>query len=141
MNAMIPLSNLDQIFNTFFAGPNECRSTEGESRGACLTPRANVYEGDQEYRIELEMAGVDRKNVQIDVEGEVLTVKATRETEIPEGFKARRREHAPKLSLQRSFRLGKEIDADGINAKLDNGVLQLSLRKSERALPRRIEIK
>ncbi len=141
MNAMIPLSNLDQIFNTFFTGQGECRATGCESGDSCVVPRANVFEGDQEYRIDLEMAGVDRKDVQIDIEGEALTVQATRETEVPEGFKARRREHAPKLTLKRSFRLGKEIDADKISAKLDNGVLRLTLQKSEQALPRRIEIR
>ena len=141
MNAMIPLGNLDHIFNTFFAGPSDCRTDGAENRGACLVPRADIFEGDKEYRIDLEMPGVDRKDIQIDVEGDDLVVKAVRETEVPEGFKARRREHAPKLSLQRSFRLGKEVDTDKISAKLDNGVLRLTLQKADQALPRRIEIK
>ena len=67
-------------------------------------------------------------------------VKAEAKTVVPEGFTTLRRERAGRSTFQRSFNLGTNVDRDNISAKLEDGVLLITLPKSEKSLPRRIEV-
>ena len=56
-------------------------------------------------------------------------------------LKARRRELTGKVTFRRSFDLGSGVDVDKIGARLENGILTVTVPKSEKAVPRRIEVK
>jgi HSP20 family protein len=59
---------------------------------------------------------------------------------VPEGYRAIRRERTP-LKFTRSFKLAKELDLDAVEAKLEHGVLTLSIPRRPETMPRQIEIK
>ncbi|MFH1843180.1 MAG: Hsp20/alpha crystallin family protein [bacterium] len=139
MNALIPLSNLDSVFDGFFTPHRRCHPTNGHT--AQVVPHADILEGDNDYQIRLEVPGFSNDDLSLEVEDQVLTIKAQREQEIPEGYKAHRKELLNKQAVRRSFNLGKEIDADNISAKLEGGILVVTLPKTEKVLPRRIEVK
>ncbi len=103
-------------------------------------PRANILEGDQDYRIVMDMPGVRNEDLDISLENETLTIKAERNLEVPEGYSSRRHEVTNKVNFQRSFDLGSVVDSEKISAKLDTGILTLTLPKSERSVPRRIVV-
>ena len=134
MNTLIPvtrmldaaLSNLDAMDWT---GP------------AAATPRADVLEGDKVFRIVMDLPGIAAADLEISVENQTLSVKAERKLEVPEGFEPRRRERAGNVAFTRTFRLGNGVDPDNVEAKLQDGVLTLTLPKTEQSLPRRIEVK
>jgi HSP20 family protein len=108
---------------------------------AAHTPRTNILEGEQDYRIVMDLAGVRNEDLDISLEDDSLTIKAERSLEVPEGYTSRRSEMLGKASFQRSFNLGHQVDAEKISAQLDHGVLTVTLPKSARAVARRIEVK
>ena len=104
-------------------------------------PQADVLEGEKEFRILMELPGVQPGDLDISLENQTLSVKANRETEVPEGFEVVRHERAAKAEFHRTFNLGNGVEAEGIEAAFDNGVLTLTLPKSQQSLPRKIEVK
>jgi HSP20 family protein len=133
MNTLLPMTRL---FDAAFATPSTCAPRTAFS----ATPRADVIEGDQEYRILMDLPGVKSDDLEINVENQLLTVKAERKVELPEGFEQRRRERAEQTGFARTFRLGNAVDSEGIKAGLKDGVLEITLPKSERSLARRIQV-
>ena len=133
MNTLLPMTRLIDaaLANTATCTP---RNT------FAATPRADVIEGDQEYRILMDLPGVKSDDLEINVENQMLTVKAVRKVELPDGFEQKRRERAEQTGFARTFRLGNAVDADGIKAALTDGVLQITLPKSEKSLARRIAV-
>jgi len=105
-----------------------------------LVPRTNILESDQDFRIVADLPGVRNEDLDISLEDEVLTIKAERDLQVPEDYKARRHELVNKATFRRSFDLGSSVDAERISAKLDAGVLTVMLPKAEKVVPRRIEV-
>ena len=105
------------------------------------TPRADILEGETQYLVNMDLPGVSTEDLSINLENQTLEIKATRSAERPEGFDNRRRERPMKVEYHRSFNLGNSVDPEQISAKLDSGVLQIVLPKSQAAVPRRIEVK
>ncbi len=104
-------------------------------------PQADVLEGEKEFRILMDLPGVQLSDLDISLENQTLSVKAARETEVPEGFELVRHERPGKSEFHRTFNLGNSVDAASIEAAFDNGMLTLTLPKSQQSLPRRIEVK
>ena len=104
------------------------------------TPRTNILEGEQDYRILMDLPGVRNEDLDLSLENDTLTVKAERSLEVPEGYQSRRAEVSDKITFQRSFDLGSTVNADEVGARLEHGILTITLPKSEKDLPRRIEV-
>ena len=133
MNTLIPLT---RIFDAALNGQLESETCTTRA----TSPRADILEGEKEFRIAMDLPGVKADNLEIDLEDQTLTVKAQRETNHPEGFQSRRQERPGSGSFTRSFTLGNAVEADKIGAKLEDGILMITLPKTDRSLPRRIEI-
>ena len=114
--------------------------TDGE-HVSHFVPRADVLEGEKEFRIVMDLPGVRTEDLEINLESQELTVKATKDTAVPEGFELRRNERSGKVQFNRTFTLGNAVDAENIGAELKEGVLEISLPKSEVSMPRRIQVK
>lgn len=139
MNALVPFNRLDEVFDSVFS-PFRTRWTNGDA-ALLLTPRADILEGEKEYRIHIEMPGVDRKNLSIELEDKILTVSAKREEALPEGYQALHCERADRLEYRRTFTLGRGVDPEKVSARMENGILVLTLPKADQMLPRKIEVK
>jgi HSP20 family protein len=90
------------------------------------------------FLVELDLPGVDPGSIDVDVERNVLTVKAERKAAATERelIAAER----PRGVFSRQLFLGDTLDTDGIAADYENGVLRLRIPVAERAKPRKIEI-
>jgi HSP20 family protein len=121
-----PANNLSHLFDEFFGSNWPSEATTGK---AALTPRAYVTENKGVYELEVELPGVRKEDIVVNVEKGVLTVKATRKRGEEE------------YSYERYFRLAEEIDTAAINAAHENGVLRLSIGRKPEVTPQRIEIK
>ncbi len=106
-----------------------------------MTPRADIMEGDTEFRVVMDLPGIKAEDLDVHVENQTLSVTAKRSHHIPEGFESSRRERMGKVTFSRNFNLGNAIDSENIGARLEDGILMLTLPKSEKSMPRRIEIK
>jgi HSP20 family protein len=103
-----------------------------------IAPRVNVVEREDAVVIEAEVPGVTREKAEIEVRDGVLHLKA--HTNAPANGGAYRIQERAGASYYRTFRLGEAIDTSKIDAQLKDGVLTLTLAKSERLKPRTISV-
>jgi HSP20 family protein len=105
-------------------------------------PAADVSETDAAYLVKLDVPGVETKDIEVSVSDDALTVRAESAGEREEQRESFHVSERHRGTWQRSFRLPAEADADRIEARHANGVLELVLPKSEaaRSRQRKIEI-
>jgi HSP20 family protein len=102
-------------------------------------PTADIYEGQNELTVILEMPGVEKGKVDIRVEDGVLTVQGRLDLSKYNGLQPLYTEYNIG-HYARSFRLSSKIDQSRIAAEMKDGVLSLKLPKAEQAKPRSIQI-
>ncbi|MCB1275424.1 Hsp20/alpha crystallin family protein [Prosthecobacter sp.] len=102
-------------------------------------PLYNVNGSTDAYEVRVEMPGVPKSGVKLDLEDGILTVRGERNATVPEGMKALHRELSP-LSYILRLRLNTPVDEDKMSAKLEDGVLSIRLPLKEVAKPRQIAI-
>jgi HSP20 family protein len=107
--------------------------------GRYYLPYADIYETDEALSVVMEMPGVEKQNLEVALENDVLRVDARIDFSKYEGMEPVYTEYNIG-HYSRSFTLSKKIDQDGISAQLDDGVLTLTLPKAQEAQPRRISI-
>jgi HSP20 family protein len=103
-------------------------------------PAIDIQADGDNYIITAELPGVDRKDIEISVEGDTLLLKGEKKinrTEENDGFLMTERISG---SFQRSFHLGEQVDRESINATFKDGVLLVTLRKNEASQKKLIEI-
>ena len=100
----------------------------------------DAYRSGEEYVIAFDLPGVSPDAIELDVERNVLTVKAERRPpEVPEDVEMQVAER-PLGAFSRQLFLGETLDTDKIEASYDSGVLTLKIPVAERAKPRRIAV-
>lgn len=107
-------------------------------RTAFITPPANIRETKDGYTLEVEMPGVGKDGLEITIENNELTLWGRRNESELKG-QVVYRESRP-LDFRRVFELDPVIDAARINAKMEQGVLTLTLPKAESVKPRKISV-
>ena len=102
-------------------------------------PNADIYETEEALTIVLEMPGVAKENVEVNVENGVLTVEGRIDFNKYEGLQPVYGEYniGP---YRRSFRISNRINQDNIGAEMSDGVITLVLPKAEETRPRRIQV-
>lgn len=106
-----------------------------------IAPAMDITEHENEYIVVAELPGVKKEEVKITFENSVLTVEAERKPyELPQDAKVLLNEMRAR-DFSRSLRLPVRIDVENISAELQNGVLRISLPKSQDARPRMISVK
>jgi HSP20 family protein len=131
------VNDMDRVFNQLWGSGLRNGVVEGCST---LRPRADIEETENEYRVRMDLPGVQRDDLKVEVENDTLFVEAQRKTEASDDVQILHRERAANVTFSRRFSLGESIKADGIVARLVDGVLELTLPKAEKALPRRINV-
>ena len=104
-------------------------------------PKANMYEKDGLVHVELEVPGYKAEDLDISITGDVLKVigKTREEKEEKDGRRYFMSEISEK-SFTRTFTLPSEVITDKVVADFQNGMLMITLPKSEKALPKTIKI-
>jgi len=102
-------------------------------------PRYNVTGTADAYEVRVEMPGVAKGGVKIDLDDNILTLRGDRAASVPEGFKTLHRELSP-LSYLLRLRLNTPVNEDQMTARFEDGVLVLSLPIKEAAKPRQIPV-
>ena len=101
---------------------------------------SDIYETDDALTVVMEIPGVEKKDVSVNLESDVLRVEGRIDFSKYEGLEPVYSEYNVG-HYARAFTLSDKIDQDGISAELEDGVLTLTLKKSKQALPKRIAIK
>ena len=126
-----PLSkSFDGLMNELF---NELPASFGKTmrQDVLNFPPVNIVEKAESYHLQLSVPGFEKADFNIKLDGKILTISAEKaEEKAAENEKMIRREFSQK-SFKRSFTVDEKIDASGINAKYENGILKLDLPKKE----------
>ena len=141
------LSDIDRLFGTMnllqkrldnlygsYGRPGSFRWEFGES-----APRTNLYETGEGFEIRAEVPGLEKDDLHIKIQGNYLEISGSRGSDAPEGYRSHKKERGAG-SFSRSFTLPADVDSSKVEAVLKDGVLYLTLPKSEAAKPKKITI-
>ncbi len=118
------------------------QSTEVETIRArpVFLPRTDIFEREKEIVVLAEMPGVKRDAVDVNLEDDELRIAGRVDEAAIPGHELAYAEYEIG-DYERTFRIRGGIDADGIDATMKNGVLQIVLPKSKEAMPQKISVK
>ena len=128
----------DDFFNDNFFNQLNSRNCHGNS------PAVNISEDDKGYTIEVAAPGIPRKEFNIEIENDVLTISTEKKESKEEDKQNFLRREFNYRSFKRSFELPETIDQEGIKATHNTGILTLNLPRKEEMVqkaPRHIEVK
>ena len=114
------------------------RTTDGRAAQEYVSPDVNIFETKDGYVLEAEMPGVNKEGLEILLEGNEITIVGHRKNEVMTGTPLFRERAL--VDYRRVFELDPAIDTARIAAKMDQGVLSLTLPKSEKVKPRKIAV-
>ena len=126
------------LFDPFRELDRVAASMLDSRQGPRLMP-IDLYRDGDHYVLNADLPGVDPGSVDVDVDGQLLTIRAERTPRSREGVKWLASER-PNGSFHRQFNLGDGIASENISASYENGVLSVSIPISERAKPRKVEV-
>ena len=135
------LTPFDKIFDHLM---NEQFPTFKEEVGVSFNkgayPKVNIYEYDDKIGIVAEIPGLDKSNVSVDVEEDVLIISGDKHGFDSDGGKCITRE-LKQSAFTRSFNLGEYLDGKNVSAKFKDGMLSISIPKKEPEQPKKHSIK
>lgn len=123
-----PFTELDRIASSML-----------QSASAPRVMPVDLYRDQNKYVLTADLPGVDPGSIDIDVDGQLLTIRAQRTSGSTEGTKWLAQER-PYGSYLRQFSIGEGVDTASISASYDNGVLSIVIPLSEKAKPRKIAV-
>ena len=139
LSAYNPFREMDAFERNFFNDP----FGSWFDHSALASFKTDIKDEGDHYELEADLPGFDKKDIHLDVNGDVLTVSAERHSEHEEKDKKGKYVRCERSygSYSRQFDLG-GVKADEITAKYDNGVLHLTMPKKTEEIPqsRRLEI-
>jgi len=125
---------IDRLFSEFAQGT-------GPNGTANIMPNIEISESDKAIEISAEMPGLSRKDVEISIEDDTLTIRG--EKRIEEGQKDKNVQHSERTYgvFLRVLQLPPGIDPSSVQATMSNGVLKITIPKRAKPEPKKIEVK
>ena len=114
----------------------------GRMGGLLRAPEADVVETENEIRVTVELPGMQGDDIDVDLENNVLTISGEKQ-DVREEKDEKNTWHLSERrygKFSRSFVLPRDLDSENIQARFEDGVLNVTIPKSERARRRRVEI-
>jgi HSP20 family protein len=130
-------NEMNRLFNTFFDAPLPNGGTVGQRR---WLPAMDLVETDEDFVLRADLPGLSEKDVNIELEDNVLTISGERKSEHEERKEGFFRVERASGSFSRSLTLPEGVNAEAIKANFDRGVLEIRIPKPEERKPRKVEI-
>ena len=134
------IDELERRIDEMFSWPIMPQWRRGVAERGCMPP-IEMYEKDDHFMVRAELPGMKKEDIDISLVGETLTIKGEKKTEEEvkeDDYYFCERSYG---SFQRSVTLPSAVDTKRIEAKFSDGVLELSIPKSEEVKPKKVEIK
>ena len=128
---------MDRLFNDAFKEIGFGKDTDM----SMLAPDVDIYEKDDKLFAEIEIPGIDKKDIDINVEDHVLSIKGEKKSEKEDKGRNYHVVERRYGKFQRAFRIPEYIKAEEIKAKFDNGILTVEMPKKEEAKKSSIKVK
>ena len=132
---------MNRLFQDTWGGTGSL-STRGEESlmGGSFIPPVDVYEDEHNIVLKMELPGVDQKDIEVQLENNVLTVRGERKLEKEEKQDNFQRIERRYGSFARAFTLPSTVSGESVTADSSNGVLKITLAKRAEAKPKQIKI-
>jgi HSP20 family protein len=127
---------MESLWNRFFGEFHPLTGFERE-----WLPSMDVSETDDEISVRAELPGLEAKDIDLDITGDVLSIRGEKKEKEEKKEKDYYSRESYYGSFQRSIRLPAEVQGDKVEAEFKNGVLNIRLPKSEKTQKKKIEIK
>lgn len=112
------------------------------SKEAVWAPAVNEKEDEKAYYVEVDLPGVKKEDINVEIKDNVVTISGERKFKKEESDKGYTRTESFFGKFERSFTLPSDVDADKIEAKVEDGVLKLTIPKvEEKENTKKIEVK
>jgi HSP20 family protein len=131
-------SEMNRLFGTIFDSPTPRNGARTAVRR--WIPAMDVVETDDHYVLRAYLPGLSDGDVNVELEDNVLTISGKRSTEHEERKNGYHRVERSYGSFSRAVTLPEGVDADGIQANFDKGVLEVKVAKPEQIKPRKVAI-
>lgn len=134
-----PFESIPDLFQGFFR-PMRSLATFAEDPSLAHV-KIDVTENEAAYTVKAELPGVEKKDIDVKIDGNIvsITAKAERNKELKEGERVLRSERYSGM-ISRSFSLESDIDENAATAQYQDGVLSLTLPKKTTSARRRLEV-
>lgn len=129
---------INRLFDDMFRGGMQADDTNGLS---FWNPAVDIAEQENEYVVNVELPGMNKDDVKITLESNVLTIRGEKKQEKESKQGNYHRAERAYGSFQRSFTLPTTVKSDRIDATYKDGILTITLPKVEEAKPKQIEVK
>ena len=133
------LTNLQDQVNRFFEGTYP-QGRAGEAELAAWVPAVDIYEGKDELVAQVDLPGVEEKDIDIRVENNTLTIRGERKFEKNVNEENYLRVERAYGSFTRTFSLPNTVNAEAIRAEYNQGVLKVHMPKREESKPKQVKI-
>jgi HSP20 family protein len=143
MSALIRYETPTTLSNLFdnFVGPGFFDAWDRDISLATY-PRVDIVEDKDTYRISADLPGLDKKDISVEIKNGVLAISGEKKEEKTDRDKNHYYHFERRFgSFRREFALPDHVDGEHVDARYANGVLELTLKKTEAAKPRAVEVK
>lgn len=127
--------DIDQMFDNFFRSPMMRADIDWD-----FMPRVNIKDTKDNVVLTFEVPGIDKKDIKVSVKDNTLTVSGERKGEDEERSDNYIRSEIYSGKFSRSFSLPETVDPGKIKADYHNGMLEITMAKTEKAKPKEIEV-
>ena len=137
-----PYTEVEKTFDSFFRRPFALKPYWDDRNGEAVAwqPAVNVYEDQEKLSIDVQLPGIDIKDVHLSVTDHTLQIRGERKAkneEEKDGYYVREAQYG---TFSRTFKLPSYVDPEKAKASYDRGELAVTVPKQEKAKPRAIEI-
>ena len=131
-----PEQNLESFFETdkFFGFPR------ANLDHPIALPKVNVVEKDEAFYLEAETPGMTDKNISVEFNAGVLILKGHWEQDSTSEKTVYNIREFTRQSFERSFRISNKVNSETVSARIDQGILKVTLPKKEQAKPKKIKV-
>ena len=128
---------MNRMFDNVFRGADCCE----DDTLTAWSPAVDITEHDDQYIVKMELPGVNKEEVKITLESNILTIRGEKKEEKETKKENYLRAERSYGSFQRSFTLPTTVKSDKIDASFKDGILNITLPKAEEAKAKQVEVK
>lgn len=136
-NEVLSPANFNSFLTSFFGDDNPLATTD---RSSFFTPSVDMVEKENDYTIHVTLPGVKKSEITVDLKEDVLTISGERKQEDSNEGATWIKHEIVKGAFKRTFRLPKYVNKEGIKAKMNDGILEVTVPKGEAQKPKTIKV-
>jgi|TARA_R110002020_G_scaffold21575_8_gene73352 HSP20 family protein len=137
------LTPFDRMFDSMFETnfPEVAQTVGVNPFSGTAYPKVNVYEYEDKVGVVAEIPGIDKKNLDVEVEDGVMTIKGSKHGFDEDAEATVLRRELKHSAFERKFTLGESLDGDDITANFKDGILSIEIPKIEPEQPKKTFVK